>query len=121
MWSSSLPYLHSVETPEGEDSVPNYYSVSTFSPEEFREIFLAAHGDADLSGDPAEWFRDRTVNDSGRVERVTIGGVERGGDGGAAAVLPALSVLHRWMTGEVGRCLSGHGLRSRRGHEPVRS
>ena len=36
---------------------------------------LAAHGDADLSGDPAEWFRDRTVNDSGRVERVTIGGV----------------------------------------------
>ncbi len=75
VWSSSLPYLHSVETPEGEDSVPNYYSVSTFSPEEFREIFLAAHGDADLSGDPAEWFRDRTVNDSGRVERVTIGGV----------------------------------------------
>ena len=66
VWSSSLPYLHSVETPEGEDSVPNYYSVSTFSPEEFREIFLAAHGDADLSGDPAEWFRDRTVNDSGR-------------------------------------------------------
>lgn len=60
---------------KGEDSVPNYYSVSTFSPEEFREIFLAAHGDADLSGDPAEWFRDRTVNDSGRVERVTIGGV----------------------------------------------
>mgnify|MGYP005948426343 FL=1 len=52
-----------------------HYSVSTFSPEEFREIFLAAHGDADLSGDPAEWFRDRTVNDSGRVERVTIGGV----------------------------------------------
>lgn len=46
VWSSSLPYLHSVETPEGEDSVPNYYSVSTFSPEEFREIFLAAHGDA---------------------------------------------------------------------------
>lgn len=75
VWSSSLPYLHSVETPEGEDSVPNYYSVSTFSPEEFREIFLAAHGDADLSGDPAEWFRDRTVNDSGRVERVTVGGV----------------------------------------------
>ena len=37
VWSSSLPYLHSVETPEGEDSVPNYYSVSTFSPEEFRE------------------------------------------------------------------------------------
>ena len=59
----------------GEDSVPNYYSVSTFSPEEFREIFLAAHGDADLSGDPAEWFRDRTVNDSGRVEHMTIGGV----------------------------------------------
>lgn len=75
VWSSSLPYLHSVETPEGEDSVPNYYSVSTFSPEEFREIFLAAHGDADLSGDPAEWFRDRTVNDSGRVEHMTIGGV----------------------------------------------
>ena len=38
-------------------------------------IFLAAHGDADLSGDPAEWFRDRTVNDSGRVEHMTIGGV----------------------------------------------
>ena len=46
VWSSSLPYLHSVETPEGEDSVPNYYSVSTFSPE-----------------------------DSGRVEHMTIGGV----------------------------------------------
>jgi len=31
VWSASLPYLQSVETPEGEDTVPNYRSTAVFS------------------------------------------------------------------------------------------
>lgn len=72
VWSAELPYLVSVESPETADSVPNYYSVRTFSRDEFRRIFTAAHPDADFGG---TWITDRTENSSGRVERITVGGI----------------------------------------------
>ena len=73
VWSAELPYLVSVESPETADSVPNYYSVRTFSHDEFKRIFAAAHPDADFGG---TWVSDRRENSSGRVERITVGGVE---------------------------------------------
>ena len=72
VWSAELPYLVSVESPETADSVPNYYSVRTFSRDEFKQIFTASHPDADFSG---VWVSDRLENSSGRVERITVGGV----------------------------------------------
>ena len=72
VWSAELPYLVSVDSPETADSVPNYYSVRSFSREEFKRIFTAAHPEADFGG---IWVSGRTENASGRVESLTVGGV----------------------------------------------
>lgn len=75
VWTKDLPYLTSVKSPETADSVPNYYSVNTFSADAFRTAFLEAHPEADLSGGADGWFGDTVRNDSDRVEKITIGGV----------------------------------------------
>jgi stage II sporulation protein D len=74
VWSQDLPYLQSVSSPEGED-IPNYYSRVSFTPAEFREKFLAAYPEGDLSGDVSDWVRDLTVTEGINVDRVTIGGI----------------------------------------------
>ena len=74
-WVSDRPYLVSVESPENGDSVPNYYSVNTFTPEEFREKILTAEPTAVLEGSPEGWVTDLQTNSSNRVESVTVGGV----------------------------------------------
>ena len=60
VWVSTLPYLHSVESPEGEDTVPNYYSVKEIPAAEFQQTFLAAYPEASFAGgrkpgSPAGW------------------------------------------------------------------
>ena len=75
VWTSDLPYLASVKSPEGEENVPNYYSVKTLTPTEFCDIFRAAYPEAEFSDDPAGWVQNLTHNSSDRVESVTIGGV----------------------------------------------
>ena len=75
VWQSDLPYLRSVDSPETADLVPNYYAVDTFSEREFRERFLAAFPDADLSGTPEDWFRDLERSDAGYVAVLRVGGV----------------------------------------------
>ena len=75
VWVKDLPYLVSVASPEGEE-VPNYYSVKTFSAEEFQKTFTAACPEAKFGDDPASWVQDAKRNDSDRVETVKIGGVK---------------------------------------------
>ena len=75
VWAASLPYLVSVKSPEDADSVPNYYSVNTFTAEEFRSIFCKAHPEAKLSGDTGGWVKDVLLTDTGRVAFATVGGV----------------------------------------------
>lgn len=75
VWVSNLPYLASVASPENGDSVPNYYSVKTFTAEEFRQIFTAAYPQSQFSDDPAAWITDAVHNTSDRVETVSIGGI----------------------------------------------
>ena len=74
VWVKNLPYLVSVESPEGEE-VPNYYSVKTLSAAEFRETFTKSYPEAKFGSEAASWVQDAQLNDSGRVETVTIGGV----------------------------------------------
>ena len=52
VWVSTLPYLHSVESPEGEDTVPNYYCVKEIPAAEFQQTFLAAYPEASFAGGP---------------------------------------------------------------------
>lgn len=74
VWGNSVPYLQSVDSPEGEN-VPNYQSQATISSQEFQGLFLEARPEADLSGDPSTWVGDTQYNDGGSVHTITIGGV----------------------------------------------
>ena len=50
VWQTDLPYLQSVDSPEDDSLVPNYYSVVTFTAQEFRDRFLAVYPAAKLDG-----------------------------------------------------------------------
>ena len=81
VWLNDLPYLQRVSSPETEELVPNYYSVASFTAAEFKERFLAAHPEADLSGSPEGWITDLVRNESDYVASLTVGGVKvRGND-----------------------------------------
>ncbi len=74
VWSGDLPYLRSVASPEDETSVPNYYSVASFTADEARKRLLAVRPGLTLSGTPEDWLGAVTRNASGRVETVALGG-----------------------------------------------
>ena len=76
VWSGDLPYLVSVDSPEGEETVPNYYSTVTFTAAEAKEKLLTAHPELKLSGTPDRWFGAAAENGSGRVETVSVGGTD---------------------------------------------
>lgn len=76
VWSGDLPYLVSVDSPEGEETVPNYYSTVTFTAAEAKEKLLAVHPELKLSGAPDRWFGAAAENGSGRVETVSVGGMD---------------------------------------------
>lgn len=76
VWSGDLPYLVSVDSPEGEETVPNYYSTVTFTAAEAKEKLLEAHPELKLSGTPDRWFGAAAENGSGRVETVSVGGTD---------------------------------------------
>lgn len=80
VWSASLPYLQSVETPEGEETVPNYRSTAVFSAGELRERLREALPDAVLEGSPSNWFTNILQQPNGMVTSLSVGGVEVGGN-----------------------------------------
>jgi len=82
VWGNSLPYLVSVESPEGEE-VPNYRSTVTLTAEQMKE--LAKTAGANLSGDTSTWLTDVSYTASGRVAELTFGNVTL--SGGAARSL----------------------------------
>ena len=79
VWSASLPYLQSVETPEGDDTVPDYRSTANFSASELREKLLDALPEAKLEGSPSNWFTNIRQQASGTVTSLSVGGVEVSG------------------------------------------
>ncbi len=80
VWGGDMPYLVSVESPEGE-GVPDYHSAVSFTPDEFRNTFLSAYPDAVLQGEPDSWFLAPTLSSSGSVLSISVGGVSvEGGD-----------------------------------------
>ena len=87
VWGRALPYLVSVDSPEGEE-VPNYRSTVTLTADQVKKTVAEAGLDCDLSGGPSGWFQDLTRTASGRVAAVKLGGVEL--SGGACRSLFAL-------------------------------
>ena len=80
VWSTALPYLQSVETPEGEDTVPEYRSTASFSTAQLREKLLRALPDAKLEGSPSNWFTNIRQQPNGTVTGLSVGGVDVGGN-----------------------------------------
>lgn len=74
VWGSSVAYLKSVDSPEG-DEVPNYRTQVVLGAEEVRSLTLDAYPGADLSADPSAWFGEASRNDSGGVISMSLGGV----------------------------------------------
>mgnify|MGYP001039304551 FL=1 len=87
VWGKALPYLVSVDSPEGEE-VPNYRSTVTLTAEQVKKMAAEAGLDCDLSGEPSGWFQNHTRTASGRVASVDLGGIAL--SGGAARSLFAL-------------------------------
>ncbi len=87
VWGRDLPYLVSVDSPEG-DEVPHYRSTVTLSADAVKALAEGAGLGADLSGEPAGWFSDLTRTASGRVAAISLGGVSM--TGGAARALFSL-------------------------------
>ena len=75
VWVNDLPYLQAVDSPEDGQSIPNYYSRAEFAAEEFREKFLEAYPEADLSGAPEDWLKGAVKDGAGSVETLSVGGV----------------------------------------------
>lgn len=74
VWGRSVPYLVSVDSPEGEE-VPNYHSQLTMTTGEFRTLVREQYPQADLSGPVSEWLSDFVWEPSGTVRQVKVGGV----------------------------------------------
>ena len=109
VWGRSLPYLVSVDSPEG-DEVPNYHSTVTLSADNVRKLAEGAGLECDLSGEPSDWFRNLKRTASGRVASVELGGVEL--SGGAARNLFSLRSARFDVAEEDGVCtfsVTGYG------------
>lgn len=79
LWGKAYPYLVSVDSPETEADVPNFRSTVEVSPEDFREVMMAAVPDADFSALPPDWLGERTEDTAGRVTSMRIGGTSVSG------------------------------------------
>ena len=80
VWSGSLPYLQSVQSPESEDTVPNYRSTAAFTAGELQTLLQTALPEADLTGSPSNWFTNMRQKENGTVTSLSVGGVEVGGN-----------------------------------------
>lgn len=74
VWSGDVPYLRSVDSPEGEETVPNYYSAAEFTAAEAKALLAQAHPELTFSGGPDKWFGAVERDDSGRVSTVEVCG-----------------------------------------------
>lgn len=112
VWGGSLPYLVSVDSPEGEE-VPNYHSTVTLTAEELAARVKQTYPEASLDGAPEGWLGEPSYTPSGRVAEMTVGGVTL--SGGAARTLFGLrSACFQVSYGEGGFTFSvtgyGHGV-----------
>ena len=74
VWSGDMPYLRSVASPEGEETVPNYYSAAEFTAAEAKALLAQAHPELTFSGGPDKWFGAVEKDESGRVGTVEVCG-----------------------------------------------
>ena len=75
VWNSSVPYLRPVKSPEG-DGVPNYETTVEVSLEDFKETILEYYPEAGFPQDISTWISGLSLTGSGRVDYLTVGGIQ---------------------------------------------
>ena len=80
VWSSALPYLVSVSSPENEQNVPGFRSRATFKVSQLRGMLLSALPQAQLTGNAFNWFTNMRQQSNGTVTSLQVGGVEISGN-----------------------------------------
>ena len=75
VWSSALPYLRSVQSPETADTVPNYHSTASFTAQELKTLLQAAFPAAELTGRCSDWFTNIRQQPNGFVTELFVGGI----------------------------------------------
>jgi len=73
VWGSGVPYLRSVDSPEGEE-VPGWQTVMTFTAAQLKDLLSQLAPQADFSGAPDTWFTSLTQDSIGGVASLTAGG-----------------------------------------------
>ncbi|MBQ8974491.1 MAG: stage II sporulation protein D [Oscillospiraceae bacterium] len=74
VWQTSLPYLKSVETPEGAEDVTNFVSEVRVLRSDFIDTVKERHPQAEFSQEGKDWITGYTYTPSGRVDSVNVGG-----------------------------------------------
>lgn len=80
VWSSALPYLVSVSSPETEATVPGFRSRAVFPIAQLRGMLLSALPQAQLTGNASNWFTAMRQQSNGTVTSLKVGGVEVSGN-----------------------------------------
>ena len=80
VWSTGLPYLQQVETPEDADTVPNFHTTASFTAAALKDLLQSALPEADLSKSPSNWFTNIQQQPNGTVTSLAVGGVAVGGN-----------------------------------------
>ena len=75
VWGGDYPYLKSVSSPE-DSSFDGAVETEIFTSAKFKKYVCAESSKVSLSENPADWITDVVLNKSGRVDKITIGGVD---------------------------------------------
>lgn len=80
VWSSSVPYLISVTSPENSETVPNFHSQVSFPVATLRALLQNALPAASLSGSSYNWFSGIRQLPNGTITSLQVGGVTLSGN-----------------------------------------
>ena len=75
IWNDT-PYLVSVYSPETPERMPELISYVRVAALDFRDTLLSDFPQMDLSGPPEGWIAEASLAESGRVDSLSVGGVE---------------------------------------------
>ena len=79
VWGSTVPYLSSVPTPEGEEA-PNYHTTVTLSEEEVRTALESLGCKLEEDDKPEDWLSELSYSESGALLTAQVGGVSLRGN-----------------------------------------
>lgn len=75
IWGKQIPYLVSVEAPEGESELSGYTDSVIVSKADFKAAFLVRYPEAVLENDSDSWFENFVRASSGTILSIEVGGV----------------------------------------------